>query len=73
MDECNHRIRKLVKRTYINESVHYVRQCLTCGHVTNAIPHEVALQELDGRIAPIYDSKLRDEWCQSRRQLFIKD
>lgn len=68
---CTHTTRHLVKRTYINGSVHYVRQCLTCGHVTNAIPHEQATLELDGSIAPDYDSELRDNWFKTKRQLTI--
>jgi hypothetical protein len=46
---------------------------LTCGHVTNAIPHEKALLELDGSIAPDYDSDLRDEWFKSKRQISINN
>lgn len=70
--DCEHPARQLVKRIYINGSIHYVRQCLTCGHVTNAIPHEQALIELNGQIAPAYDSGLRDEWYRIRRNEFNK-
>lgn len=67
MQDCQHKIRQIVKRIYVNGSIHYVRQCLACGHVTNAIPHEKALEELNGQIAPAYDADLRDEWYRSKR------
>lgn len=56
VDSCTHPRTELRVRTFRDNSIHYARQCLSCGsQVGQWVPHEVALRETQGREVPPFD------------------
>jgi hypothetical protein len=59
--DCCHPLEELRRRTFSNGTVHYVRQCLSCGRASNAIARR-QLSEEQMQQAPDYDEQLAERY-----------
>lgn len=67
MEDCKHEILRVRKVVQSNGSVHFCRQCQTCGYKTTSIKREEVIKlhpDLDN--IPLYDPELAKGW--ERRQ-----
>jgi 5-methylcytosine-specific restriction endonuclease McrA len=63
---CEHGRKEVRRMTASNGVVHYVRQCLDCGHNCGAVPKAPGLR---GRPPP-WDEALRQDWARKCREHF---
>jgi hypothetical protein len=65
-DECTHENEVICVRTCSNGSLQYVRQCVVCGHASNAIAKStLALEDIAS--LPVFDDLLADRYWEQRQ------
>ena len=60
--DCKHVERELRRRVIKGGSTAYVRQCKSCGQVSNPVKTAIALQESAGQTIPDFVAEAEDAW-----------
>lgn len=63
---CEHNDRQLRHRIIADGRPTYVTQCLVCGHTSNPIKKQKALELAGGKDIPPYDNLLHPKWHASK-------